>query len=256
MSDPCSSVRSRPSGSSFRFLRRSRRLGPARPVCGFLLPFALVLVSGCATTAGPSAGVLLREPGFEAVLGSGIAVLPVGHLDAVADAGEVTAVLTNHLWFGLLASLPTTPMVEPDLCLQRLNVHGEEGLERFRRFRRRLVRGESPPEEDGVALSRDLLHRYALFTWVDEDEETGMEELSQDYVDAGFASDVRRAVFERVKGHLEGEVVDLWEGQILWRGAVDYATPRLYGEGEGQREELERTRADAADRFSRLLALP
>ena len=48
----------------------------------------------------------------------------------------------------------------------------------------------------------------------------------------------------------EAVVLDLREGEVLWRAAVEYKTARLYGEDGGIRKELERTRASAANRLA------
>ena len=71
-----------------------------------------------------------------------------------------------------------------------------------------------------------------------------------DYGTVQSGEDVRRFAYEKVHGRATAVVVDLWENEVLWRGAVDYATARLYGDDGGILKELDRTRADASVRLA------
>jgi hypothetical protein len=221
---------------------------------GALLLSTCVLTLGCGATRPPADGVLERAPSFPNVLEAGMAFAPVGHIDPVEDAAEVAAFLSNELYVAVLVSLPGTPLVAPEHVLEQLELHGDLAFDRFRAFRRDLVQGELPSKERCTQLSQLILHRYVLLSWVDEERSMGVEEISQDYVEADFANDVRRATFERIEGRIEGVILDLWEGELLWRGVATYETERLFGESGAIREEIKRARVDGATRFSLMLA--
>lgn len=220
-----------------------------------LTVFGLLLL-GCATSDVRTDGLLAREPGFDNIADAGMAVLPVAHADPVRDGEAVTSFLTEELYVGLTASLPGAPLISPALTMENVGLAGDDALAQLRDLRGGLQRGEPVSKELTVAFSRVVLHRYCFVPWVLEERTTGMEEMSADYIESGYANDVRRAAFLAIKGRIEGVVVDLWEGEILWRGAVDYDTPRVYGaEGTGA-DEIDRVRADAADRLSLLFESP
>lgn len=199
------------------------------------------LLAACATQRGPETGILHRSPNFPLVLDSGMAVAPVGHADAVADAGEVAAFLTNQLTTALLVGWEAS-FVPPDQVLAALRAGGEPSLERFRRFRLDRLRNRPLAAEECAALSRDVLHRYLLLTWVHEELQSGMEENSVDYTSAGFAKDVSRLHYDRVRGELTGVLVDLWEAEVLWEGRSAYLTQKVYAGAQHAADDVDASR--------------
>lgn len=66
---------------------------------------------------------------------------------------------------------------------------------------------------------------------------------------------MRRFAYEEVQGRATAVVLDLWENEVLWRGAADYSTARLYGDDGAIRRELDKTRAAAANRLAEFMSL-
>ena len=225
-----------------------------RPFVGLLAPVIPFLLCACASSQPElQDGLLDRSPLFDVVLDAGLAVAPVGHVDPVADSAEISAFLTNELYLGLLVNMRGVQLVSPDDVLAQMGAAGDEAVEHFLAVRRQLVREEIPSREDLALLSRIVLHRFLLVTWVDETKEMGLEELDRDYVDVSLPADVRRASYEQILGQISGVVIDLWEGEIMWKARQSYRTQKMFGEVAKVANELELTRSTAMGRFAAML---
>jgi hypothetical protein len=185
------------------------------------------------------------------VLTSGYAVAPVGHANPVEDAAEVSAFLTNQLYVILMATAEGEDLMGPEEVLNQLSLHGEEGFRKFRKFRLDLVLGEALDKDQCVEMSRLLLHRYVLITWVEEKEERSLEELDRDYTET-IPDDVRRATFAVLRGTLHGKMIDLWEAKLLWAASADYQSQRIFSDSMRGQEELDRARSEGVLEFVRL----
>lgn len=219
-----------------------------------LTALALLLVA-CGGSRMPHGGqVLNRSPELMMVRESGLQVAPAAHVDPVADAAEISAFMTNALYAQLLANTDRVELRSPQDLLDHLALQGEEGLSLFREFRRARVRDDAIDPAAARELSRLILHRYVLLSWVDEEEEMGMDERVGDYTEAYYAEEVRRTAFTVVKGRLHGEVVDLWEARSLWRAVSTYESGRIYTRDAEERRDLELARASGALRLVSMLA--
>jgi hypothetical protein len=213
------------------------------------------LLAACATQRVAETGILHRSPNFPLVLDSGMAVAPVGHADSVHDAGDVAAFLSNQLTTALLVGWESS-FVPPDQVLASLRLSGEAGLESFRAFRLARMRNQPLAAADCTALSRIVQHRYLLLCWVHEELQSGMEENSTDYTSAGFAKDVARLHYDRVRGELTGVLVDLWQAELLWQGRSGYLTQKVYAGAEQAEEEMAAARDAGVLDLVRLLGAP
>lgn len=226
-----------------RGLSRRRRWG-----VGLLV----LLTSSACTRAQPGPGVVThRSPQLPFALQSSFAVAPVGHADPVEEAAEISAFLTNQLFVTLLATAEGVDLVGPQEVLNQLSLHDEEGFSHFRRFRLGLVLGQPLEPESCVTMSRLLRQRYVLFSWVEEDEQRGLEDLDRDYTEK-IPDDVRRATYSVLRGTLQGRLVDLWEADLLWSGHADYRSERIFSHSQSAREELQRARRQGVLDFVRI----
>lgn len=206
-----------------------------RPGAGFLMP--LLLLTACAPRLGVEEGVLYRSHNFPLLLQAGVAVAPLAHVDAVEDAAEIAAFMSNQLTTALMAGWEAT-FVPPADVLSLIALHGEEGLESFRRFREARIARRPLEAADCTAMSRLVMHRFLLLSWVDEELTEGLSEANVDYTDLGFAKDVARLHYYRVVGELNGVVIDLWEAETLWEGRSLYRTSDVYAGAAHDAEEL------------------
>jgi len=211
-----------------------------------LLPvLVLTLLLGACAGAGspdPEDSITDRSHRYHEVLQAGFVITPVGLADPDPNAAAISSLLTQQLYTALFVSAGNTPVVGPEEAVERIRVDGEEGVEAFRDFRQDRILDRPLDPDACVAMSRLLLHRYALVTWIEEKEEQGMEEIDRDYTEVDFADDVRRAAFRRVRGTVRGEIVDLWEAETMWAASSTYTTGRMFGDTGDALAELQRSR--------------
>lgn len=213
---------------------------------------ALVALSVLAACGGsrPTTGVLLRTDAFDTVRDAGMAVAPVLARDPAVRIVDHSALMTDEIFATLFASSGGEPLVAPDELQAIVENGGASNLERYQDFRSSLAAGELPSKEDCVRMSRVVQHRFLFVSWYGETTSTGVETGTGDYTEPGFANEVGRTEFSEVIGQLEAVIVDLWEGEVVWRAVEDYRTERLYGAREAVEAELERTRVGAAARLA------
>lgn len=222
---------------------------------GSLLLGASLCVFGC-MTAPPEEGVLFRSHVYPQIIESGIAVAPVAYNSPRKDSGDITSFLTQQLTSALYVGWTGGPFIPPEEVLAHANAAGPEGRERLQEFHRARIRAEPLLEEDCTAISRLILHRFLLLSWAEEELEEGLEESDRDVVEYGFADDVRRLRWERVRGHIRGVVVDLWEAETVWEGVAPYSTDVLYGGLDANERQLAMARDDGIVDFLQLLSAP
>jgi hypothetical protein len=228
-------------------------MNPMRPAC-LVSACGILLLAGCASTPPGSGGrVDTRSDRLTEIFLSGFSVAPVGHADPVENAGEIAAFMSNNLYTALLVAFEGTQLIGPEHFLNQINLYEDQGLEDFRRFRRRRVLGEPLEKDECTRMSQMILHRYVLLTWVEEDESQILEDYGQDYIDATHANDVRRVALTVLDGKLHGQLLDLWELETLWSGYAEYQSQKVYLQSVGAKEELERARLDGILNFVRLL---
>jgi hypothetical protein len=216
----------------------------------------LLALAGCTATAQIPDGVEFRSENWYQAIESGFAVAPTSALQTVTEPTDATAKFTNHFHLGLLTSLPGTSLVSPSTTLYRLETDGEQAFGHFHAARRALAEGQPTDRADLLALSRALEHRYLLLSWIDEGVAEGIDDMVHDvYSSVESSEDVRRFAYEEVQGRATAVVLDLWENEVLWRGAADYSTARLYGDDGAIRRELDKTRAAAAQRLAGFMSL-
>lgn len=215
----------------------------------------LVGLAGCSATARVPDGIEFRSENWFLAAESGFMVAPTTSVRVVTDPAETAAFFTNHFYSAVRNSLPGSPLSSPDQMMYRLE-SGEEGaLGRFMSLRRTLTVREELDTDLLPAISRDLRQRYLLVSWLVEGISEGIDDMVHDvYATVEHSEDVRRFAYEKVQGRATAVVVDLWQSEELWRGAVDYETARLYGDDGAIRKELERTRGTAAIRLADFLA--
>ena len=221
----------------------------------FAVVGAVLFLGACGVTAPPPEGILFRSENYFRAVDEGLIVAPVAGLTLVTDAAEATAFFTNEFFSALTGTLPDTPLTSPGTTLYLQEREGEDAQARFRALRQALIEREELVAGELAAISRDLEHRFLLVSWIDEEVSEGIQETNfDDYGTVDNSMEVRRFTYEEVKGRAEAVVLDLRENVVLWRGAVEYKTARLYGEDGGIRKELERTRATAAIRLAEYVA--
>ena len=213
------------------------------------------MLGACGATSPPPEGILFRSENFFRAIEDGFVVAPAGGGTLVTERAAAIAFFTNEFYSGLSDALPGTPLTSPEKTLYLQSRGGEEARSRFMALLGQLTRGEPLVDEDLAAVSRDVQHRYLLMSWMNEDVSEGIQDTNfDDYGTVDNSMEVRRFTYEEVNGRVEAVVLDLQENEILWRGAADYKTARLYGEDGGIRKELERTRALAAVRLANYVA--
>lgn len=212
---------------------------------------ALLGLTGCASTARIPDGIQFRSENWFRAVESGFVVAPTSGVQTVSDPADAAAVFTNHFYPALMVSLPGSELVAPEPCLYRLRKAGDAAMERFGAVRQALVDGTDPDQEVLSALSADLEHRYLLVSWINEGLSEGIDDTAyDDYTTVRHSEDVRRFAYEKVQGRATAVVLDLWENEVLWRGAADYQTARLYGDDGAIREELAKARGAGAVRLA------
>lgn len=212
-----------------------------------------LLFAACAPRQTTEQGVLYRSHNFPLVLQSGVAVAPVAHADAVEDAAEIAAFLSNELTTALMVGWEAG-FVPPADVLNMITLQGEGGIARFREFREQRMNAKPLDEQDCTAMSRLIMHRYLLLTWVEEELAEGLTDGAGDYTDLGFAKDVARLHYYRVLGQLNGVIIDLWEAETLWEGRALYQTTDVYSGATHGHEELAAARDRGVVDFVRLLS--
>lgn len=214
----------------------------------------LLLLAGCASNPPGTGGqVDARSERLTEIFISGFSIAPVGHADPVVNAGEIAAFMSNNLYTALLVSFDGTPLIGPEHFLNQVNLYEEQGLDDFRRFRRRRVLNEPLEKDECTRMSQMVLHRYVLLTWVEESESQILEDYGQDYVDSTHANDVRRIALTVLNGELHGRLIDLWDLETLWSGHAKYQSQKVFLQSMGAQEELERARLDGILNFVHLL---
>ena len=218
-----------------------------------LRPLALSLaLAGCSATAQVPEGIEFRSENWYRAAESGFVVAPSSTIQAVTDPTDAAVTFTNSFYPALRASLSGTTLASPDDMLYRVERANEEGVDLARKVRQALVEGQPTDPADLTALSRVIEHRYLMVSWIEESAVGGVDSdmVSSVYSSVGSSEDVRRFSHEKVEGRATAIVLDLWENEVLWRGAVNYGTAELYGNDGAIRRELEKARAEAGVRLA------
>lgn len=208
-------------------------------------------LSSCGSSA-PTRGVVVRDDALPAAIEAGMAVAPLTALDARYREADVAARMTEELYATLFAS-GGGPLIPPDDVHGILEAGNAANRQFFEGFRSRIAKGDRPPADDFVRLSRIVQHRFLFLSWYDESTSAGVETGAGDYREPGFADGVTNTSFAQVIGSIEAMVLDLWEGAVVWHAIEAYRTDRLYGERGSVDAEIERARVDAAARIAALL---
>ncbi len=234
-----SSIRSQP--GRWRFAHSRRWAG----ICALALASSCV---GCATNV-PQRTV---DSGLFFALDSGLAIAPVVQVNTVALENPRADFLSNELYTYMLVQVDA-PIVGPHDLTEQIGLQGFQAEADFRDFQQRRLEKTLLDPAECTRLSRMLLHRYVLITWMDENADGGFDSMTGDITQRNAAENVLRDSFYMVRGTLQGEVLDLWEAKVLWTGRASYVSGRLYGQTDVARGELERARAEGIVEYVNLL---
>lgn len=230
----------------------TRRRRPPFVVVAVLAVVAGASLSACGSSV-PARGVVVRDDALPTAIEAGMAVAPLTALEARHRDAEVAARMTEELYATLFVSGGGGPLIPPDDVQGILEAGNAANRQFFEGFRSRIAKGDRPPADDFVRLSRIVQHRFLFLSWYDESTSAGVETGAGDYREPGFADGVTNTSFAQVIGSIEAMVLDLWEGAIVWHAIESYRTERLYGERDSVDAEIERARVDAAARIAALL---